>query len=134
MKKLKIISAFALASMTLFSCSSDDDSSSSSTSIEGTWTIHEMKISGVPFPLTDCDAYQTLEFTDVNSVATYYDGEGCTTVDYVETYPYTINGQTLTMTDDDGKTQTATIMELTSSVLKIKAEAGIIVAETTYKR
>lgn len=133
MKKLKIISALALASITLFSCSSDDDSSSSSVSIEGTWKIHELKMNSVVVPFTDCDGYQTVQFTDVNAIATSYTGDDCTTVDDVETSAYTINGNTLSMVETDG-TINATIEELTANTLKIKVTESIFVIESTFKR
>lgn len=133
MKKLKLVSALALASLTLFSCSSDDDSSSSSVSIKGIWKIHEVKLNGNINQFTDCEGSQTVQFTDVNIIATTYTGDDCTTVDDVTTSTYTIDGNNLSIIDFDG-TVNATIKELTASTLKVSTSQELSVIESTFKR
>lgn len=133
MKKLKIISALALASMTLFSCLNDDNFSTN-VSIEGTWTIHELKMNNIVQSFTDCEEYQTVQFTGANTISTFYTGENCTTVEDVETLAYTMTGNILKLVDTDGSIQTINIDELSSHTLKLIVAEGIVVMETTFKR
>ncbi len=133
MKKLKFISVFTLASMALFSCSSDDDSSSN-ISIEGLWNIHELHFNNVPQTLENCDEAQTVNFTDVSAISTTYEGVGCNTIDNVSTSTYSINGDLMTIIDDDGKSDTVNILELSANTLTLEASNTLLVVKTTYKR
>lgn len=133
MKKLKLISAIALASLTLFSCDNKDDDSSEA-SIEGKWKIHEVKRNNILQPLTDCEDQQTIEFTPTNFITTHYSGPNCENIDDVSSALYSLNGESLTIHYTTDDSEVITVKELTNSTLKLKVYAGTNVIEPTYKR
>ncbi len=133
MKKLKLISAIALASFTLFSCDNKDDDSSEA-SIEGKWKIHEVKRNNILEPLTDCEDQQTIEFTTTNFIATHYSGPNCEDIDDILSSTYSLNGESLTIHYTSDDSQVITIKELTNTTLTLKIFEGTSIIEPTYKR
>lgn len=133
MRKLKFISAIAFASLTLFSCDNKDDDSSDA-SIEGLWTMHEIKMNNVVQQLTDCEDHQTVEFTPTHTIATSYDGPNCDEVDDIETSSYSLDGKILSVSTTEGDVIQATIKELTSNTLTFTVSESIFSIETTLKR
>ncbi len=121
LKNLFLLSIIVL--LTFSSCDEDDDAP---ITIVGTWKLVSATVNGIAdTELIPCDLETTLNFTENIIVTTYYfdpendAGSNCQ-FDDSDTGEYTINGDFITVTFDDGDSITDEIEELTATTLKIK--------------
>ena len=130
MKNLKITFLTIIAAFMAFSCSSDDDSSISQTTnaelIIGTWKLTSTSSNGVADTLTECDLLDTLTFNETTVIYINNDRipeeEPCNSAS--DTAPYSINDNTITLTNPLGSIVTNEIAALNSTTLTLRYDQG----------
>jgi hypothetical protein len=126
MKKSVFLLIFV--SFLILSCSSDDDSSVDTTQLVGIWYLESAELDGVEVGSSD-----ELEFTsNGRAYFTYYDfwtaGQNIT-----DNANYSLNNNSIVITWDEpepgDETDTFQILELTSTILKVKStdEEGTLI-------
>jgi len=116
MRKIKLAMLTSLAVLS-FSCSSDDGATTSG-DLTTKWYNKETKVFGETIPYDDHEACgkDYLEFKD-DGTGAFVDIYECNA--YSDPFTYTRSGNNITVTGS-GFSQTAKIMELSSTTLKVK--------------
>lgn len=121
----KTILIFAFVTFALFSCSSNDSEALIDTNqLVGTWILDNAKLNG-----NDVDSSYKIQFTSAKRAKFYYLNPTSNTTfgpDTIEEGSYSLGGSLYTITwdgpTDPGKETTQfQILELTSTILKIKS-------------
>jgi len=128
MKNLKITFLTIITAFMAFTCSSDDDSSSSQTTnaelIIGTWKLTSASSNGAADTLTECSLLDTLTFNETTVIFNYSitEEEPCNSES--ETSPYSINDNTITLTNSLGSIVTNEVASLNSTTLTLRYDQG----------
>jgi len=134
MKTLKTVFTLTLILFIVFSCKNDDDDDSSNvndteqnqSNILGNWKFTSSTTNGVED--TDnyiCDFEETLEFTSTTATDKFYydpseeNGPNCE-LEETLIFNYSINGNQITQTFDNGNSFTVEIVELSGTTFKFK--------------
>lgn len=116
MKNVKFIAMALVAGLTC-SCSSSDDADTSG-ELTGKWYYKEYKVFGETIPYDDHEACGK-DYIQFNADGTGANVDIWDCVPDAAAYTYTRSGNTISVTSD-GETDTAKIIELTATTLKVK--------------
>ncbi|AXT53300.1 hypothetical protein D1818_21645 [Aquimarina sp. BL5] len=129
MKKLLLIPILFFTIISQISCNNDDDSSTQNENFEtlilGKWILTGITDNGVEETLNVCDLMDSYEF-NADNTAIYIEHGGNTAETcepFEDSETWSINGSILT-SQFDNSTENATILELTSTVLRLEYTEG----------